>query len=153
MARTIAVTCASLAMVAGLSAGPANAVTEIHCQLGISFYNPEQDTWLVQISVHLPTNRFDGVGYVVNGARIQLKVYGQDTFSDDFLFGAGTYSGLSSLVVDDDGIHLSVALPPITSDSLDEDWADSDEVYATAKWIDGDGGTLQTRSNVVRGSF
>jgi hypothetical protein len=152
-ARTITLVCASLAMVAGLAVTPANAVTEIHCHLGIAFYNPQNDTWVVSFSVYLPTNHDDGVGYVVNGARIELKVYGEDTFSDDFLFNAGTYSGLSSLMVGDDGIYLDVTLPPITSDSLDEDWADSDEVYATAKWVDGDGGTLQTKSNVVHGSY
>ncbi|SEG88220.1 hypothetical protein SAMN05444920_106204 [Nonomuraea solani] len=152
-ARTIAIVCAGLAMTAGLVAAPANAVTEIRCQLGISFYNPESDTWIVSIYAYLPTNHFDGVGYVVNGARIELSVWGQDTFSDDFLFSAGTYAGLSSLNVTEDRIEVRAPLPPIFSDSLDEDWADSDEIFARARWVDGDGGTLQTKSNVVRGSF
>jgi hypothetical protein len=152
---------AGVVLVAALSMSgtPAAAVTTMNVALTIETHpgpSVDNNSYTVHIDVFLPSNGWDGQGYINNGAVIKLWVMGADTFSDDLLMGPLTFSGSNGLFAQDDGIHLRLHLPA-TYDQLNEDWGSidtaEDEIYIKARWIDGDGATINSRSNEVSGIF
>ena len=68
--------------------------------------------------------------------------------------GPFTYSRSNGLFAQDDGIHLRTTISA-TFSQLNEDTFPEvgDEIYIQAKWIDGDGATINSRSNEVSGNF
>lgn len=157
--RRLVVVGASLALALSVSATSAEAVTRMDVALDIETFpgvSVDNNKYSVNIDVFLPSNRFDGQGYINNGAVIKLKVMGADTWDDDLLIGPLTFSKSNGLFAQDDGIHLRLNLPA-SYDQLNEDWGSidtaGDEIYIQATWIDGDGGTINSRSNQVSGIF
>jgi hypothetical protein len=157
--RLLVVMGAGLALALSVSGTSAEAVTTMHVGLNIETYpgvSLDNNKYALNIDVLLPSNRWDGQGYINNGAVITLKVMGADTWSDDLQMGPYTYSVSNGLFADDDGIHLRLHLPA-TYDQLNEDWGTidtaGDEIYIQATWIDGDGATINSRSNEVSGIF
>lgn len=167
--RAAAVLGAGAAMVAmiGLTSAPANAASSmtIHHQV------TKPGLLRHQVDVHLPMNQEDAAGYIWNGARVIVTCYGDDWF-DDLLpdvprpgfSGSVTYSGnpgpgqpgqTGILTATPDGVHLTIVNLYEKGAALNEDIlpTDDDEIYCTARWIDGDGAVLNARSNVVSGNF
>ena len=116
-------------------------------------------------------NQEDAAGYIWNGARIEVRCYGDD-WADDELpdvpvpgrSGPGIYTGkpapgqpgeLGVLTATPDGVHLTIVNFYEKGHQLDEDDlpSDDDEVYCKARWIDGDGHILTDTSNTVTGDF
>jgi len=103
---------------------------------------------------------YDALGYIVNGARIEVECWGDDPVADDFLSGCPdpnrggtvTYSG-SQLMATPTGVHLTIVNLYEFGSALDEDFPDGDEIYIKVRWIDGDGYTLNARSGVVSGRY
>ncbi|MEV4250928.1 hypothetical protein AB0J63_47015 [Streptosporangium canum] len=158
--RFVAIIASGLLLALGLNVAPANAVTEMAVSLSISRVGPLSDS-AATISMFLPTNQFDGQGYLDNGARIEVRFFGDDTFSDDFLGGPFTFSKFSNphLVATPEGITGNATIHP-ASHFFDEDSASSctlcdgvDEVYAEFLWIDGAGSKIKRVSRVVKGQF
>ncbi|GAA1625722.1 hypothetical protein GCM10009733_022990 [Nonomuraea maheshkhaliensis] len=158
LGRRLAAAGAGLALALSVATLPAAAVTEMHVGLSIeTFPGPSHDnnTYAVNIDVWLPSNRYDGQGYINNGARVELRVMGRDTWFDNLQMGPYTYRR-GPLYADDNGIHLRVRLPA-THDQLNEDWGSldtaGDEIFVRARWVDGAGDTITSESNQVNGVF
>ncbi|MEO3859503.1 hypothetical protein [Acrocarpospora sp. B8E8] len=132
----------------------AQAATVITATLGIDFNPPPGPALINADSVtHIETNLYDGVGYLNNGARIELRYYGDDPGSGDALLVGPLvyYNGTPGLYVDDNGIWLEHLLQvPASVFNEDDSWFNrTDEIYLRATFIDGDGGTIRDDSNVV----
>ena len=143
---------------AGLAAPPAEAATVITAGLSIGFNPPPGPGVLNADSlVHIETNLYDGVGYMNNGARIELRWYGDDPGSGDTLLVGPRvfYNRAPGLYVNDDGIWLDYRLQVAASVFNEDDslFNRTDEIYVHATFIDGDGGVIKTDSNVVSGLF
>jgi hypothetical protein len=124
-----------------------------------------------QIDVHLPMNQDDAAGYIWNGAKIEVRCYGDDWFDDQLsgvpvpgFTGPGVYKGrpapgqpgeLNVLTAIPTGIHLTIVNLYEKGSALNEDLlpTDDDEIYCKARWVDGDGHILTDTSNTVRGKF
>jgi hypothetical protein len=150
---------AVLAATLAVSASPAAAVTRMDVSLNIETHygaSTDNNTYYMNIDVHLPSNRYDGQGYINNGAKITLWVMGADTFSDDLQMGPFTYTVSNGLFATDDGIHLRLHMFA-TYDQLNEVWGAidtaGDEIFISARWVDGAGATINSRSNEVSGIF
>ena len=157
LGRRLVVVGAVLGLVLIVSSTPAAAVTTMNAGLNIETFpgvSLDNNKYALNVDVLLPSNRWDGQGYINNGAVIRLKVMGADPGSDDFLMGPFTYSRSNGLFAQDDGIHLRTTISA-TFSQLNEDTFPEvgDEIYIQAKWIDGDGATINSRSNEVSGNF
>ena len=136
-----------------------------------------------RIYAYLPMNLYDAQGYINNGARVEIYCNGQDFLIDDSLFHNWLYVATGSTLADyylhgagimlhnvnrllatEYGVSLQAVIgAPFrtapTSDTYlgfneDSQWPEvTDEVYCDVTWIDGDGGTLSARTNVVSGDF
>ncbi|GGS75290.1 hypothetical protein GCM10010156_37640 [Planobispora rosea] len=151
---------AALAAAAGvvvLAVTPAHAATEITAQLEIGFNTGVPAARTITLDVHVPMNEYDANGYLIHGAKIQVRFYGSDPGTDQFLHGPITwYRGDHGLTAGPDGIRLQYTweVPPGSFLNEDNGWANNgDEVYITAKFIDGDGGTISDDSNIEEGFF
>ncbi|GIH97428.1 hypothetical protein ACFFMN_28830 [Planobispora siamensis] len=150
---------ASVAAVAaiGLTTTPAQAATEITAQLEIGFNTGVPAARTITLSVHVPMNEYDANGYLIHGGRIQVRFYGSDPGTDQVIYGPITwYRGDHGLTAGPDGIRLNYTWEVPQGSFLNED--DSfgnrgDEVYITAKFIDGDGGTISDDSDIEEGIF
>ncbi|MET0144138.1 MAG: hypothetical protein ABW328_05045 [Ilumatobacteraceae bacterium] len=118
----------------------------------------------ITLTGHLAMGPYETHGYLNNGARLVLSMWGDDIgLTDDYL-GApgsvtqatGTVNG-ATLYASDRGIEYEwVTCDPPGSALfwLNEDTFNADEVYAHITIFDGDGGLLLYRdSNVVTGDF
>lgn len=182
-ARRIAVViAAALAAVAGSLSSPANAATQISASLGL-YVNGTTNAWdNAWVNVRLPMNQYDAQGYIDNGAQIEIRCWGDDTFFDDDLFlddkyvftgdGTGRYwvpgseilvTGVNRLYADAYGVQLTAVIsyrhnsgPNWPFTGFNEDGfpdSDLDEIYCNALWTDGDGGRLGAFTGVVKGYF
>jgi hypothetical protein len=116
-----------------------------------------------QIEINVPMVQSDALGYLVNGARIEVECWGADQFFDDMLpdcpkpgsSGTVTYSIATDppLVATETGVNLTIVNLYEVGTVLNEDAADSDEIYIKVRWIDGDGATLRAKSKQVVGWF
>lgn len=157
MRRVLAVVLIAAGAV-GLLTTPAHAASQITASLSITRTTSGPALYNLRTLVKLPMSRADADGYLSNGARIELRFYGDDPAFDNLLIGPITYvrsaTGLSST---DAGIVLDARWQEAPGSWLNEDdgFFDgrTDEIYVTARWVDGDGATLQAKSNVVTGIF
>ena len=105
-------------------------------------------------------NQWDAQGYINNGARMELRLYGADLgywpdYHDlkygPYFDGGGWGGGSGQLWAEADGIHFfrTVLLP---CQYLDED-GDFDELFVNAKFIDGDGRSRNVNTNEVQGYY
>jgi len=168
-ARAIAAVQASIAMTMtfGLASAPAHAASSVQITHKITV----PDLVRHQIDAHLPMNQEDAAGYIWNGAKIEVRCYGDDWFDDQLsgvpvpgFTGPGTYKGrpapgqpgeLGVLTATPDGVHMTIVNFYEKGSALNEDIlpTDDDEVYCKARWIDADGHILTDTSNTVRGKF
>jgi hypothetical protein len=155
--RLLAVAGVVLSLGLSLSGAPAAAVTTMNVRLHIETFpgvSLDNNKYRLDVDVFLPSNLWDGQGYINNGAKIQLNVMGADSWFDDHLLGPYTYARSNGLFAQDDGIHLRVSIWA-TFGQLNEDTFPEvdDEIYIQAKWIDGAGATINSKSNEVSGNF
>jgi hypothetical protein len=140
----------SLAAVAaaGMSAAPANAaIGSPSGQLTVGPFSPGYHN--VAVFGVAPMSRAEAQNLVNSGHRIQLRLWGQDTFSDDLLIGP--YN--ATLVPTDKGLEFHKVLLQIGDHRLNEDWG-TDELYVGMRIVRPNGSTLRSgTTNVVRGDF
>ncbi len=146
-----------VAGVLGPAAAPAQAATQITASLTIT-RSAGLGLFDVRVLVKVPMNLYDANGYLNNGARIELRFYGEDPVSDDFLVGPITYvRSATGLSATEQGIRLAASWQEAPGSWLNEDdglaEGVTDEIYVRARFVDGDGGTIQARSNTVTGIF
>jgi hypothetical protein len=116
------------------------------------------------VTGYIPMGEYETHGYLNNGARMNIELYGDDWgLYDDFLGSTGwitkamgTVNG-ATLYPSARGIEFEWVTcgPPGSSNFwLNEDLYTSDEVYASVTIFDGDGGLLLERqSNTVSGDY
>ncbi|WP_344845887.1 hypothetical protein [Kribbella ginsengisoli] len=142
------------------SAGPANGAGAISARLSM---RTTATTTSGVVSVDLPMSQHDAQGYINNGARIEVRCYGDDYFFDDQLFPTRTFtrttgtppSQADRLWADQYGVHLFTDISFARGAEYNEDLApdNGDEVYCKGTWIDGDGAVLSAFTTVARGTF
>lgn len=105
-------------------------------------------------------NQYDAQGYINNGARMELRLWGDDPSYDNLrkgpYFTADEGGGPGQMWADWDGLHYTHSVV-VSGSVLNEDsgWYEGagDEIYANAKFVDGDGGVRTKNSNVVHGTY
>jgi hypothetical protein len=140
----------------GVHAVPANAATQISMSFSVTRTTSGPAAYDMRVFVVVPMDRIDAEGYLWNGARIEIRAYGDDPGSDSVIYGPYHYWLFSGLVATDFGVVLDLYWqePPGSWMNEDDSWGNwSDEIYAKATWVDADGGTLQTTSSVITGIF
>jgi hypothetical protein len=151
--RRIGICTAAVVTTLGMTGAPVNAATVIYAG---SFYviRTAPCTFQVEMGAFLPMSQEDAEGYLYWGARVEYRIYGQDTWFDDFLYGPITVGTTFHYHNDaqSDGVS-SHTIAVLGCSDLNEDLADIDEIYYQAKWVDADGGTIQANSAVLRGEF
>jgi len=153
--RVLAVTLVAAAML-GLVGAPARAATEIYVSFSVTRTSSGPAMYDVTTSVWLPMDRIDADGYLWNGARIELRYYGDDVGPDPLIVGPLTFSRTTGVAATDIGVVLVAQWQEFPGSWLNEDNGYgnyTDALYVKARWIDADGGTLQATSNVVTGIF
>ena len=184
--RSALAVCAAVLAMLGPANVPAHAASQIFANVGINIDGTPttggrwDNAW---INVHLPMNQGDALGYIINGATITIRCWGDDSFSDDDLLrsdryvysgdGSGRYylpganvvvEGVNRLYADAYGVNLTAIISYKYNSGghahpfkgFNEDVfpdGDGDEVFCKATWTDGDGDTLAGFTNVVRGRF
>ena len=115
----------------------------------------------ITVTGYLPMGQYETHGYLNNGARLNIALYGDDWgLYDDFLGSTGwitkamgTVNG-ATLYPSDRGIEFEWVTCGPGSYWLNEDIFSGDEVYAYVTIFDGDGGLLLERqSNIVYGDY
>jgi hypothetical protein len=153
--RILAVTLIAAAVL-GVHAVPAQAATEISMSFSVTRTTSGPAAYNMHVFVVVPMNRTDAEGYLWNGARIEIRAYGDDPGTDSVIDGPDYYLYYNGLVATDYGVVLDLYWqePPGSWMNEDDSWGNwTDEIYAHAKWVDADGGTLQTTSSVLTGIF
>jgi hypothetical protein len=119
------------------------------------------DDWCITVTGYVPMGQYETHGYLNNGARLNIAMYGDDYgLTDDFLGSTewitraqGTVDG-ATLYPSDRGIEFEWVTCGPGHFWLAEDLIGDDEVYAHVVIFDGDGGLLlEGQSNVVSGDF
>ena len=160
LARTLLLGGATVAMTVGLASAPAQAATGMSAHLTIQKENNENACWVGTEGL-IPMNQYDAQGYINNGAKMELRIYGDDPSYDNLQYGpyfngGSTAGGSAQFYAAADGIHFFRTVR-ISCGYLNEDngWYEGsgDEIYVNAKFIDGDGGVRQVNTNVVKGTF
>jgi len=146
--RTAAALTVAAAAAAGLAAGPANAaIGSPSGELTVGPFSPGYHN--VAVFGTAPMTRAEAQRLVNTGHRIQLRLWGDDAFSDDLLIGP--YN--ATLVPTDKGLEFHKVLLEIDDDRLDEDWG-TDELYVGMRLVKPNGSTLRSgTTNIVRGNF
>ncbi|GAA4215326.1 hypothetical protein GCM10023074_69760 [Microbispora amethystogenes] len=145
--------------VLGPAAAPAQAATQITASLSVTRAAPPgPGLFNVRVLVKVPMNLYDANGYLNNGARIELRFYGEDPVSDNLILGPIVYvRSATGLSATEEGIRLLTQWQEEPGSWLNEDDGlldgVTDEVYVRARFVDGDGVAIQARSNVVTGIF
>ena len=147
------------AAVLGVHAVPAQAATHISMSFTVTQTTHGPAAYDMHIVVVVPMDRIDAEGYLWNGARIEIRAYGDDPGTDPVIYGPYHYWGApwsTSLVATDYGVVLDLYWQEWPGSWMNEDHSfgnNEDEFYAKATWVDADGGTLQTRSDTIIGLF
>lgn len=110
----------------------------------------------VGVSGLIPMNQADAQGYINNGARMELRLWGADwPDGDDFrkgpYFTANEGGGPGQLWASPEGLRFSHWVV-VYGGVLNEDVQSGDELYVHAKFIDGDG-VRQKNTNEVHGNY
>ncbi len=135
------------AIAAGTSNGPAIAAGSTSATLSVSPGNPHQ-VWVRGL---FEMSQFDAQGYINNGARIYIALWGDDPTYDDLLVQSGPPPNVS-LWASSAGLNFSWGYLA-SSSLLNEDWG-RDELYATVLFVDVDGNHLNdVESNRVYGNY
>jgi hypothetical protein len=144
----VALSVAAVATAAGLSAAPAHAaVGPLSAQLTVTPFSPGYHN--VAVFGTVPMSRTEAQTLINNRHKIVLRLWGDDTFSDDLLIGP--YN--ATFFATDKGLEFHKVLLQIDDDVLDEDWG-QDELYVGARLVNGNGGTVRSaETNHVSGNF
>jgi hypothetical protein len=158
MRRILALTVIAAAMAALVPGAPAQAATQITATFSVSRTTSGPALLNLRTQVNVPMSQADADRLLLNGARIELRFYGDDQFFDNLLIGPITYVRTATgLTTTSAGVELDARWQELPGSWLNEDdgFFDgvTDEVYVKARWVTGTGATLEAKSNVVNGIF
>lgn len=144
----VALSVAAVAAAAGMSATSAEAaVGQPSGELTVGPFSPGYHN--VAVFGVVPMSRAEAQSLVDGRHRIVLRLWGEDTFSDDRLIGP--YA--ATLVPTDKGLEFHKVLLQVDGDRLDEDWG-QDELYVAMSLVNANGSTIRSaRTNRVTGRF
>jgi len=145
--RILAVS-AALTMAVGAAAGPAHAsIGSVQAKLTVSPYKPGYHN--VAVFGKVPMTRTEAQGLIDSGHRVTMKLWGEDTFSDDLLMGPYNATYFAT----DAGLEFHKVRLGIPDSVLNEDWG-GDELYVGVRVQTPTGGTLRSgETNRQYGSF
>ena len=150
IARAAAVGTVAVAAAVGLASAPAQAATGAHATLGAVAEGTGY--YWIPVDGVFPMSRAAAQDAINHGYTVQLRLWGDDPYSDDLRF---TYP-LASLSAADDGLHFSRSAR-VWHSVLNEDdsWTDNhDELYVGARAVGPSGNVaLTVESNRVGGYF
>jgi hypothetical protein len=144
----LALSVAAVAGAAAVSAAPADAaVGSPQGKLTITPYSPGYHN--VAVFGVVPMTRVEAQRLVDSGHRIVLRLWGEDTFSDDLQMGP--YN--ATIYATDKGLEFHKVRLQIDDDVLDEDWG-TDELYVGMRLVNPSGSTVRSgETNRVSGDF
>jgi hypothetical protein len=94
-------------------------------------------------------SRSEAQWYVDHNYKVSLKLWGEDTFSDDLLMGP--YN--ATIYATDQGLEFHKVVLAVSNSLLNEDWG-GDELYVGARFTTPTGSTIRSReTNRVNGNF
>ncbi|MFC0626043.1 hypothetical protein [Kribbella deserti] len=154
-ARVVGAVAVSATVILGATTPLAEAITDMSVNLTMQTHPVTPNQAFGTYTAFLPTD--SGWGYLYNGGSIRVDCYGDDLFSDDFLFSrTHTISSFQPLTADEKGIYLTGRVGGDLGTIWDEDTDTADhrdEVYCRMTWRDGGGGTIQRKTPVRYGYF
>jgi hypothetical protein len=102
----------------------------------------------VHVHGNVPMSQVEAQSLINERHNVVVRLYGEDTFSDDLLMGP--YTAVSG--ANYDGLWFSIA-HKVRNSLLNEDWG-TDEIYAGVRLLKPTGDTLRSdETNRVTGSF
>lgn len=148
--RAVVLGGAAIVMTFAVSAGPANAaIGPGAAELTISPYSPGYHN--VAVFGKVSMSQAEAQNLLNSGHKIVLRVWGEDTFSDDLQIGPYTATSFTSPV--SNGLEFHKVLLAINDNRLNEDWG-RDELYVGARLVDSRGRTVRSfETNRVNGYF
>jgi hypothetical protein len=141
---TLRTTVTRLAVVAAAVAGLAFAAAPADAAIGkpqgkltITPFKPRYHNFAV--FGHVPMSRAEAQGLIDSGHKIQLRLWGDDQWSDDLIYGPypATYYASSK------GLEFHKVILGFPDSRLNEDWG-MDELYVGMRLTNPDGGTLRS---------
>ena len=144
----LALSVAAVAGAAGLSAAPADAaVGSPQGKLTITPFSPGYHN--VAVFGRVPMTRAEAQSLINGRHKIVLRLWGEDTFSDDLQMGPYP----ATVYATDKGLEFHKVLLQIDDDVLDEDWG-ADELYVGMRLVNANGATIRSgETNRVHGDF
>lgn len=148
--RTVVLSAAAIAMTVGVSAGPASAaIGPGAAELTVSPHKPGYHN--VAVFGKVSMSQTEAQSLIDSGHKIVLRVWGEDTFSDDLMIGPYNATSFTSPV--SNGLEFHKVLIGVNDNRLNEDWG-RDELYVGARLVDSRGRTVRAfETNRVYGSF
>jgi hypothetical protein len=146
--RTVVIGAAVAGLGLAASSTPANAaVGPLSAKLTVSDYKPGYHN--VAVFGKVKMTRAEAEGFLASGHKVSLKLWGEDTFSDDLLLGP--YNAVAYAT--DAGLEFHKVLLGQPDAMLDEDWG-QDELYIGARLMSPTGSTVRSgETNRVTGRF
>ena len=144
-AAVLATALAALAIPVAVSAAPADAaVGNPSGQLTVSKY----DTFNSNVAVfgYIPMSQSEAQGLINSGHTVELRAYGEDTWSNDLLFNP--YNAV--IYATSRGLEFHRVRIGINNSYLNEDWG-QDEVFVSMRLKLGSTVVRSGKTNVVRG--
>lgn len=148
--RAILLGGAAIVMAIAASAAPANAaIGPGMAELTVTPYQPGYHN--VAVFGKVSMSQAEAQNLLNAGHKIVLRVWGEDTFSDDLMIGPYNATSFTSPV--SGGLEFHKVLLAVKGSRLNEDWG-RDELYVGARLVDSSGRTLRAfETNRVTGYF
>jgi hypothetical protein len=168
VAAAVALAATSIGLTAGLAPASAAPTQTPGTTLSVT-PDPANSANYYRLAVKgmFPMNEYDAHGFINNletgehPGGIDYGLFGDDPDSNDRLLGnMYAYRGAATrstghLTAESDGIHFFqiISVPKSLLNEDDGVFDDTDEVYVTAEFVDGDGGKRRAFTNPVSGTF
>jgi hypothetical protein len=148
--RAVVLGAAAVVMTFGASAAPANAaVGPGAAEFIVTPHKPGYHN--VAVFGKISGSQSEAQGLLDSGHKVVLRVWGEDTFSDDLQIGPYNATSYTSPV--SGGLEFHRVLIGINDSRLNEDWG-RDELYVGARLVDSRGRTVRSfETNRVTGYF
>jgi hypothetical protein len=148
--RTVVLGAAAIAMTLGVQAGQANAaIGPGAAEFTVTPHKPGYSN--VAVFGKVSMSQAEAQNLLNSGHKIVLRVWGEDTFSDDLQIGPYNATSFTSPV--SNGLEFHKVLIGVKNSRLNEDWG-RDELYVGARLVDSRGRTVRSfETNRQYGNF
>ena len=148
--RAVVLGGAAIVITLGVSAAPAKAdIGPGAAEFTVPPHKPGYHN--VSVFGKVSMSQTEAQDLIDSGHKVVLRVWGEDTFSDDLQIGPYNATSLTSPV--SNGLEFHKVLIGVNDNRLNEDWG-RDELYVGARLVDSRGKTVRSfETNRVRGYF